>query len=146
MRNSLISFCYVSYSELLYHLNMSEKNKIIVEASPLYIESQSSPDESRYVFAYTITITNVGISPAKLLSRHWLITDSNGKIQEVRGEGVIGEQPYLKPGESYRYTSGAMIETPVGIMQGKYLMRSESGDQFKAPVPQFTLSIPRTLH
>ena len=125
---------------------MSEKNKIIVEAWPQYIESQSSPDNNRYVFAYTITITNVGITPAKLLSRHWLITDSNGKIQEVRGEGVIGEQPHLKPGESFRYTSGAMIETPVGVMQGKYIMLSDSGENFKAPVSKFTLSIPRTLH
>ncbi len=125
---------------------MSEKNKILVEAKPQYIESQSSPDSNRYVFAYTITITNVGSKPATLLSRHWLITDSNGKVQEVRGEGVIGEQPYIKPGESFRYTSGAMIETPVGIMQGKYLMISDSGDNFKASIPKFTLSIPRTLH
>ena len=125
---------------------MSEKNKIIVEAVPQYIEAQSSPDNNRYVFAYTITITNVGITAAKLLSRHWLITDSNGKIQEVRGEGVIGEQPHLKPGESFRYTSGAMIETPVGVMQGKYLMISDSGENFKAAISKFTLSIPRTLH
>ena len=125
---------------------MSEKNKIIVEASPQYIESQSSPNEGRYVFAYTITITNAGITPAKLLSRHWLITDSNGKTQEVRGEGVIGEQPYLKPGESFRYSSGAMIETPVGVMQGKYSLISDNGENFKAAIPKFTLSIPRTLH
>jgi len=125
---------------------MSEKNKILVEANPQYIESQSSPDAKRYVFAYTITITNAGNFPAKLLSRHWLITDSNGKVQEVKGEGVIGEQPYLKPGESFRYTSGAMIETPVGVMQGKYLMISDSGDNFKASIPKFTLSIPRTIH
>ena len=131
---------------MLYHLTMSEKNKIIVEAAPQYIESQSSPNEGRYVFAYTITITNAGIIPAKLLSRHWLITDSNGKTQEVKGEGVIGEQPYLKPGESFRYSSGAMIETPVGVMQGKYLLISDNGENFKAPIPKFTLSIPRTLH
>ncbi len=125
---------------------MSEKNKIIVEAVPQYIESQSAPDKHRYVFAYTITITNVGIVPAKLLSRHWLITDSNGKVQEVRGEGVIGETPHLKPGESFRYTSGAMVETSVAVMQGKYLMVSDRGENFKAPIPPFTLSIPRTLH
>ena len=125
---------------------MSERNKIIVETAPQYIESQSSPKEGRYVFAYTITITNAGIIPAKLLSRHWLITDSNGKIQEIRGEGVIGEQPYLKPGESFRYSSGAMIETPVGVMQGKYLLISDNGENFKAAIPKFTLSIPRTLH
>ncbi len=131
---------------MLYHLTMSEKNKIIIEVVPQYIDAQSSPEANRYIFAYTITITNAGIIPAKLLTRHWLITDSNGKKQEVRGSGVIGEQPYLKPGESFRYTSGAMIETPVGVMQGKYVMLSDSGEQFKAPVPQFTLSIPRTLH
>jgi len=131
---------------LLYHLTMSEKNKIIVEATPQYIESQSSPDANRYVFAYTITITNIGLKPATLLSRHWLITDSNGKVQEVKGDGVIGEQPHLQPGESFRYTSGAMIETPVGVMQGKYLLISDSGDNFKAAIPKFTLSIPRTLH
>ena len=125
---------------------MSEKNKIIVEAIPQYIEAQSSPDKSRYVFVYTIIITNVGTNSATLLSRHWLITDSNGKIQEVKGDGVVGEKPYLKPGQTYRYSSGAMIETPVGVMQGKYLMMSDNGDNFKASIPKFTLSIPRTLH
>ena len=125
---------------------MKEKNKILVKATPHFIEAQSSPENSRYVFAYTITITNEGTVPAKLLNRHWLITDSNGKIQEVRGDGVIGEQPYLKPGEMFRYTSGAVLETPVGTMQGQYTMRSDEGDNFNAQIPQFTLSIPRTLH
>lgn len=125
---------------------MKEKNKILVEATPHFIEAQSSPEDSRYVFAYTITITNEGTIPAQLLNRHWLITDSNGKIQEVRGDGVIGEQPYLKPGEMFRYTSGAILETPVGTMQGQYTMRSDEGDNFSANIPQFTLSIPRTLH
>jgi ApaG protein len=125
---------------------MTEKNKIIVEAAPEFIEAQSAPQENRYVFAYTITITNIGENPAKLLNRHWLITDANGKVQEVRGEGVIGEQPYLKPGESFCYTSGAMLETPVGTMQGMYTMRSDEGDDFDANIPRFTLSIPRTLH
>lgn len=113
---------------------------------PQFIASQSSPNSGRFVFAYTITITNVGSVPAKLLTRHWLITDANGKIQEVNGEGVIGEQPYLKPGESFSYTSGAMLETPVGVMQGKYIMHSDEGDNFSATIPRFTLSIPRTLH
>lgn len=125
---------------------MTEKNKILVEANPQFIESQSSPAQGRFVFAYTITITNVGATPAKLLTRHWLITDANGKIQEVNGEGVIGEHPYLRPGESFSYTSGALIETPVGVMQGKYIMRSDDGDNFSAIIPRFTLSIPRTLH
>ncbi len=125
---------------------MNEKNKILVEATPFFIEGQSSPEENRYVFAYTITITNIGELPAKLLQRHWLITDSNGNTQEVRGEGVIGEHPYLKPGESFRYTSGAMIATPVGTMQGDYTMYSDDGNNFSANIPRFTLSIPRTLH
>ncbi|NOT84996.1 MAG: Co2+/Mg2+ efflux protein ApaG [Methylococcaceae bacterium] len=125
---------------------MSEKNKIIIAASPQFIPAQSSPTQGRFMFAYTITITNAGLVPAKLLTRHWLITDGNGKIQEVNGDGVVGEHPHLKPGESFRYTSGAMLETPVGVMQGKYIMRSDDGDNFSATIPQFTLSIPRTLH
>jgi ApaG protein len=125
---------------------MSEKNKILVEATPYYIEAQSIPEQNRYVFAYTVTITNVGSIPAKLLTRHWQITDANGKIQEVNGEGVVGEHPYLQPGDSFRYTSAAMIETPVGVMQGKYQMLSDNGESFKAPIPKFILSIPRTLH
>lgn len=125
---------------------MTHKNTIIVNAQPQYIEEQSLPAKNRYVFAYTITITNAGDTPVTLLSRYWLITDSNGKNQEVKGEGVVGEKPYLKPGESFRYTSGAMIETPVGIMQGRYLMVSDRGDNFKALIPKFTLSIPRTIH
>ncbi|WKJ90796.1 Co2+/Mg2+ efflux protein ApaG [Methylomonas montana] len=125
---------------------MSEKNKVLVEAQPYYIEAQSSPEQNRYVFAYTVTITNVGSTPAKLLTRHWLITDANGKIQEVNGEGVVGEHPHLNPGDSFRYTSAAMIETPVGVMQGKYQMQADNGESFNAAIPKFTLSIPRTLH
>jgi ApaG protein len=125
---------------------MSEKNKVLVEAQPLYIEAQSSPEENRFVFAYTITITNVGSMAARLLTRHWLITDANGKVQEVNGEGVVGEHPYLNPGDSFSYTSAAMIETPVGVMQGKYQMQADNGESFSAPVPKFTLTIPRTLH
>ena len=123
-----------------------KKNKFLIEAAPYYIDSQSAPEENRFVFAYTITITNVGNTPAKLLRRHWLITDSNGKIQEISGDGVVGEQPYLKPGEAFRYTSGALIETPVGIMQGKYELVSDNGENFNAHIPKFTLSVPRTLH
>jgi ApaG protein len=125
---------------------MNPKNNIVIEATPFFIAEQSAPEQGRYVFAYTITITNEGTVPAQLLQRHWLITDGNGKIQEVRGDGVIGEQPYLKPGETFRYTSGAILETPVGIMQGHYIMRSDEGDDFNALIPQFTLSIPRVLH
>ncbi len=126
--------------------SMNEKNNVIVETETRYIQEQSSIDDDRYVFAYTITITNMGNIPARLLTRHWLITDANGKVQEVNGEGVIGEQPYLKPGETFRYTSGAMIETPVGVMEGKYAMLSDDDESFNALIPQFTLSVPRTLH
>ncbi len=125
---------------------MNEKNKIIVAATPYFLAEQSAPENDRYVFAYTISISNAGEVPAKLLSRQWLITDANGKIQEVRGEGVIGEQPYLRPGETFTYTSGAMIETAVGTMEGIYTMRSDDGNNFDAQIPRFTLSIPRTLH
>ncbi|MGY6274419.1 Co2+/Mg2+ efflux protein ApaG [Methylomonas sp. MgM2] len=125
---------------------MSEKNKVLVEAKPQYLEAQSAPEQNRFVFAYTITITNIGSVPARLLTRHWLITDANGKVQEVNGEGVVGEHPHLNPGDSFRYTSAAMIETPVGVMQGKYQMQSDSGEQFSAAIPKFTLSIPRTIH
>ena len=125
---------------------MSEKNKILVDAQPFYIKEQSSESDDRYVFAYTITIRNTGTSAARLLTRHWLITDSNGKKQEVNGTGVVGKQPYLKSGEVFRYTSGAMIETSVGIMEGRYEMISDTGEKFNALVPRFTLSIPRTLH
>ncbi|MBS3964286.1 MAG: Co2+/Mg2+ efflux protein ApaG [Methylomonas sp.] len=125
---------------------MSKKNKVIVEAQPHYIEAQSVPGQNRFVFAYTITITNVGNEAARLLTRHWLITDANGKVQEVNGEGVVGEHPHLEPGASFRYTSAAMIETAVGVMQGTYQMQSDSGVHFSAQIPRFTLSIPRTLH
>jgi len=125
---------------------MTEKNKILVEAKPYFITEQSVPEKDRYVFAYTITIRNEGTVPVQLLNRHWLITDSNGKIQEVRGDGVIGEQPYIKPGEMFCYTSGAVLETPVGTMQGQYTMQPDEGDNFNAIIPKFTLSIPRTLH
>lgn len=125
---------------------MAEKHKILIEPQPYFIKEQSSERHNRYVFAYTITITNLGSGPAKLLSRQWLITDSNGKTEEVSGEGVVGEQPYLQPGEVFRYTSGAIIETSVGVMQGQYIFVDDDDEEFKAPIPRFTLSIPRTLH
>lgn len=119
---------------------------IEVEVQTTYIEEQSSPSDNRYVFAYTITIRNAGSVAAKLLNRHWIITDSNGKTQEVRGEGVVGEQPHLAPGESFQYTSGTMIETSVGSMRGSYQMIADDGVEFDAEIAPFTLSIPRTLH
>jgi ApaG protein len=124
----------------------SNSYNIEVEVETQYVSEQSLPDQDHFVFAYTITIRNSGEVPARLLRRHWVITDSNNKVQEVRGEGVVGEQPHLKPGESYRYTSGTMLETPVGIMRGSYLMVTDDGVEFEADIPQFTLSMPRTLH
>lgn len=121
-------------------------NLISVIVDTRYLEDQSDPDEMRYVFAYTITIRNRGSVPAKLLGRHWLITDANGKVQEVRGEGVVGEQPHLMPGQGFRYTSGAVLETPVGSMQGAYQMLADNGVRFEAPVAPFTLAIPGKIH
>jgi ApaG protein len=126
---------------------MSDKTySIQVEVETQYVEEQSLPDQDHYVFAYTITIYNSGSVPAQLLNRHWIITDANNRIQEVKGEGVVGDQPHLKPGEQYRYTSGTMLETPVGTMRGSYQMRADDGVEFDAEIPTFTLSMPRTLH
>lgn len=124
----------------------NDNYKIRVDVDTQYIEEQSAPDYDRYVFAYTITITNQGKVPARLLSRHWIITDANNKQQEVKGEGVVGEQPHLKPGEHFRYTSGTMIETSVGSMRGSYQMIADDGVEFDANIDPFTLSVPRVLH
>jgi ApaG protein len=117
-------------------------HKIRVDVETNYVEEQSDPRERRYVFAYTITLRNEGQVPAKLLSRHWIITDANGKVQEARGDGVVGEQPHLKPGQGFRYSSGTMIETPVGAMQGTYQMVGDDGERFDAPIPPFRLAMP----
>ncbi len=119
---------------------------IKVAAQAFYLEEQSAPDNDRYVFAYTVLIQNQGNIAAKLLSRHWIITDANGKVEEVRGDGVVGEQPYLRPGEGFQYTSGAILETSVGSMQGSYQMLADDGQTFDTDIPPFVLSIPRTLH
>ncbi|HHO69036.1 MAG TPA: Co2+/Mg2+ efflux protein ApaG [Gammaproteobacteria bacterium] len=124
----------------------SDTYNIEVQVETQYVEEQSLPDQDRYVFAYTITISNRGNIPARLLTRHWIITDANNKVQEVKGEGVVGEQPHLQPGEQFRYTSGTIIETPVGSMRGSYQMIADDGVEFDAQIPPFTLSIPRTLH
>lgn len=115
-------------------------HKIEVEALTAFVPEQSDPDRDRYFFAYTITIRNTGLVPAQLLTRHWIITDSNGRQQEVQGEGVVGEQPHLRPGESFRYTSAAMIETPVGTMHGSYQMVTDDGTEFDAPILPFRLA------
>jgi len=120
--------------------------KISVSSKVMYIHAQSEPSANRFVFAYTITLTNEGELSAQLLDRHWIITDSAGKIQEVKGAGVIGETPVLKPGGSFTYSSGSMIETPTGSMEGSYGMKAEDGTNFKALIPIFTLSRPHSLH
>jgi ApaG protein len=111
-----------------------------------YVSEQSDPDNERFVFSYTVTIKNNGSVPAKLLRRHWIITDANGNVQEVEGEGVVGEQPHLKPGEGFRYTSGTVLRTPVGSMQGEYKMVTDEGIEFDAEIAPFTLSKPHMLH
>ena len=121
-------------------------HRIRVDVATSYVEDQSSPNDGRFVFAYTITIRNEGTIAARLLTRHWVITDSNGKVKEVRGEGVVGEQPYLLPGQGFRYSSGAVLETPVGAMQGSYQMLADDGAHFDAPIAPFTLAMPGLLH
>ncbi|MCX7557370.1 Co2+/Mg2+ efflux protein ApaG [Xanthomonadaceae bacterium JHOS43] len=119
---------------------------IEIQIRTRYLSEQSAPDDNRYVFSYTVRLKNLGAEPAQLLARHWIITDANGKVEEVRGDGVIGEQPRLRPGEDFEYTSGAVLETVVGTMRGNYLWLTDDGAQFESPIPEFTLSIPRTLH
>lgn len=127
---------------------MSDKKhyEITVRTRTQYLPDQSDEDNERYVFAYTITITNSGNVPAQLISRHWVITDASDQVQEVRGMGVVGEQPFLRPGESFEYTSGTSIATAVGTMRGSYQMIAEDGTHFDATIPEFTLSMPRVLH
>lgn len=126
--------------------NPNEPYAIEVSVDTHFVAEQSQPDADRFVFAYTVTLRNIGDLPARLLSRHWIITDANGKIEEVRGDGVVGEQPRLQPGEGYVYTSGAVLETSVGTMRGAYHLHADDGTDFETPIPEFVLSVPRTLH
>jgi ApaG protein len=119
---------------------------IDVSAATQYLADQSDEAAGRYVFAYTITLKNTGSVAAQLISRHWIITDAQGVVQEVRGLGVVGAQPLIEPGRSFEYTSGAAIATAVGTMKGSYQMLASDGTRFEAPIPQFTLSVPRVLH
>ena len=124
----------------------SKKYDVTVATRAAYVPEQSDEQNRRYVFAYTITIINTGTVPAQLISRHWIINDAESQVQEVRGLGVVGEQPLLKPNERFEYTSGTVIATPVGTMTGSYQMVAEDGTRFEAPIPEFTLSVPRVLH
>lgn len=124
----------------------SPEYQIEIVPIPQFLPEQSDPDADRYLFAYTITIRNQGQRPAQLISRHWIITDGNNEIQEVRGLGVVGKQPFLQPGESFEYTSGCSLTTPIGTMKGKYQMVGEDGTPFEVDIPEFVLALPRMLH
>jgi ApaG protein len=132
----------------LDHLHMPQdtQHNIVIDVDVAFIDEQSAPEDQRYVFAYTINIQNRGNSAAKLIGRHWIITNADGQTQEVVGEGVVGKQPLLKPGENFVYTSSAAIETPVGSMHGSYQMQGENGEHFDTPIPAFSLAKPKTLH
>ena len=122
------------------------KYAVSVQAQAVFVPDQSNSGQNRYVFAYRITITNTGTLASQLLSRHWIITDANGHVEDIKGEGVVGEQPMLQPNQSFEYTSGAAIATPVGTMRGSYRMQAQDGVKFDASIPEFTLAVPRTLH
>ena len=127
-------------------MGQEKRYDIAVSAATQYLAEQSDENAGRFVFAYTVTIRNPGNVTAQLISRHWIITDAQGLVQEVRGLGVVGAQPVLRPGEQHEYSSGTAIATPVGTMRGSYQMVAEDGTRFEAPVPEFTLSVPRVLH
>ena len=127
-------------------MESAKKYDVSISATTQYIADQSDEAKERFVFSYTVTIRNSGTVPAQLISRHWIITDSHNQVQEVRGLGVVGAQPLLKPGEKFEYTSGTALATPVGTMSGSYQMVAEDGTHFDAPIPEFTLSVPRVLH
>jgi ApaG protein len=124
----------------------AKKYEIRVEVTTRFLPDQSDAEAGRYVFSYAVAIRNVGTVPAQLISRHWLITDADGKVQDVRGLGVVGNQPFLRPGEHFEYASGCALPTPVGTMRGSYQMVAEDGTPFEAPIGEFVLSMPRTLH
>lgn len=129
-----------------YDMAESKKHEINITVHTTYVPDQSDPESDRYVFAYTIQIANEGTEAAQLISRHWVITDAENRVQEVRGLGVVGEQPFLRPGEMFEYTSGTSLATPVGTMRGSYQMVAEDGQKFDAEIPEFTLTMPRVLH
>jgi ApaG protein len=128
------------------HAIPMHRYQLTVSAVPFFLKEQSEPDSDHYVFAYTVTIRNTGDVAARLVSRHWIITDANGDVQEVRGEGVVGKQPVIAPGETFEYTSGCPLPTPVGSMKGSYQCVAADGTHFEASIPEFVLSVPRMLH
>ena len=144
----LRALALVRPDEIAWNGRMVEEKRyeVAVSSQTQYVAEQSDEESGRFVFAYTMTIRNKGSLPAQLVSRHWIITDARNQVQEVRGLGVVGAQPLIKPGESYEYTSGTAIATPVGTMKGSYQMVAEDGTHFDAQIPEFTLSVPRVLH
>src|SRR3990172_9138313 len=130
----------------MLYMDKDDKYRVNITAKVNYLPEQSDENDNRYVFAYTITISNVGHTAVKLVSRHWVITDAHNHVQEVRGMGVVGEQPLLKPNQSFEYTSGTVLSTQVGTMRGSYRMHADDGTQFDVEIPQFVLSVPRVLH
>ncbi len=143
--------CHAKKNSVQYPMPAESKQSeakydITVATRTNYVAEQSDVENGRYVFTYTITITNTGTVGAQLISRHWIITDANGKVEEVTGDGVVGEQPWLRPGDGFEYTSGAVLETSLGTMHGTYDILADDGTRFAAPIPAFTLSMPRTLH
>jgi ApaG protein len=144
----LRALALVRPDEIVWNGRMVEEKRyeVAVSSQTQYVAEQSDEESGRFVFAYTMTIRNKGSLPAQLVSRHWIITDARNHVQEVRGLGVVGAQPLIKPGESFEYTSGTAISTPVGTMKGSYQMVAEDGTHFDAQIPEFTLSVPRVLH
>jgi ApaG protein len=127
-------------------MEKTEQHGVVIETQVNYLPEQSNEADNRFVFSYTITISNLGRTSAKLISRHWVITDAHNHVQEVRGQGVVGEQPLLQPSQSFEYTSGTVLTTQVGTMRGSYQMQAEDGTEFEVEIPQFVLSVPRVLH
>ena len=127
-------------------MEKNEPHGIDIQTRVSFLPEQSDESGNRFVFSYTITITNTGNAPARLISRHWIITDAHNHVQEVRGQGVVGEQPLLKPNQSFEYTSGTVLTTQVGTMRGSYHMQADDGSEFEVEIPQFVLSVPRVLH
>lgn len=125
---------------------MNDSPRVCVQVQSVYIATHSSPEDERYVFAYTITVRNLGRNTVQLIGRYWLITNGNGEVSEVEGEGVVGEQPYIEPGDEFQYTSGAVLETPLGTMQGHYVMVDNEGESFQVEIPVFRLAVPSHVH
>ncbi len=125
---------------------MNDSPRVCVQVQSVYIATHSSPEDERYVFAYTITVRNLGRNTVQLVGRYWLITNGNGEASEVEGEGVVGEQPYIEPGDEFQYTSGAVLETPLGTMQGHYVMVDNEGESFQVEIPVFRLAVPSHVH